>query len=179
MSSNWIKIKEQGNSEFKIGHYITAIDYYTRAMELNPNEPTLYSNRATCYKWLGKYRESLNDYKKAIQFNPKNTKNLKKLASVYVLLGNFGEAQIILQKCVNLEPHDSSNLTELNKVKKLISNNENIHEKMKDKRWEDVETLSNQLIIDAPAFCTLNQIMLNLFLKIVSLKMLLILLIQK
>ena len=158
MSSNWLKIKEQGKSEFKIGHYITAIDYYTRAMELNPNEPTLYSNRATCYKLLGKYRESLNDYKKAIQFNPKNTKNLKKLASVYVLLGNFGEAQIILQKCVNLEPHDSSNLTELNKVKKLISNYENIHEKMKDKRWEDVETLSNQLITDAPAFCTLKQI---------------------
>ena len=158
MSSNWYKIKEQGNSEFKIGHYITAIDYYTRAMELNPNEPTLYSNRATCYKLLGKYRESLNDYKKAIQFNPKNTKNLKKLASVYVLLGNFGEAQIILQKCVNLEPNDSSNLTELNKVKKLISNYENIHEKMKDKRWEDVETLSNQLITDAPAFGTLKQI---------------------
>ena len=104
--SNWMKIKEQGNVEFKKGNYNTAIDYYTRAMDLNPNEPTLYANRATCLKLLGKYRESLNDYKKAIQFNPKNTKNLKKLASVYTLLGNFGEAQIILQKCVNLEPND-------------------------------------------------------------------------
>ena len=158
MSSNWYKIKEQGNSEFKIGHYITAIDYYTRAMELNPNEPTLYSNRATCYKLLGKYRESLNDYKKAIQFNPKNTKNLKKLASVYTLLGNFGEAQIILQKCVNLEPNDSSNTNELNKIKKIIGNYEKINEKIKDKRWDDVEILSNQLIAEVPAFGTLKQI---------------------
>ena len=42
MSSNWLKIKKQGNSEFKIGHYITAIDFYTREIELNPNEPQYY-----------------------------------------------------------------------------------------------------------------------------------------
>jgi tetratricopeptide (TPR) repeat protein len=41
MSSNCLKIKKQGNSEFKIGHYITAIDYYTRAIELNPNDHSI------------------------------------------------------------------------------------------------------------------------------------------
>ncbi len=156
--SNWMKIKEQGNVEFKKGNYNTAIDYYTRAMDLNPNEPTLYANRATCLKLLGKYRESLNDYKKAIQFNPKNTKNLKKLASVYVLIGNFGEAQILVQKCVHLEPSDSSHSAELNRINKLIASYEKINEKKKDGRWEDVETLCNQLLIDAPSFGTLKQI---------------------
>ena len=159
--SNWQEIKERGNQEFKAQRYNAAIDYYTRAMDLNPSEPTLYSNRATCLKLLEKYRESINDYKKAIEFNPKNTKNLKKLASVYVLIGNFGEAQILLEKCVSLEPRDGSHTTELNRIKKLVESYNQIEEKKKELKFEDVEELSQKLLVDAPAFSSLRIIYLE------------------
>ena len=159
--STWQEIKEKGNLEFKAQRYNAAIDYYTRAMDLNPSEPTLYSNRATCLKILEKYKESINDYKKSIEFNPKNTKNLKKLASVYILIGNFGEAQILLEKCVHLEPRDSTHTTELNKIKKLVENYNQIEEKKKELKFDDVEELSKKLLTDAPAFPALRIIYLE------------------
>ena len=96
MSQNWLQLKELGNNQFKNKNYSSAIEYYTRGINMNPSEPVLYANRGTCFKCLGKYKESVKDYKKAVQLNPRNTKNMKKLSSVYIILGNFGEAQILL-----------------------------------------------------------------------------------
>ena len=82
MSQKWLQLKELGNNQFKNQNYTSAIDYYTRGIELNQSEPVLYANRATCFKCLGRYKESVSDYKRAIQLGPRNTKNLKKLSSV-------------------------------------------------------------------------------------------------
>ena len=158
MSQTWLEMKELGNAQFKNQNYSSAIDYYTRGIQYNSSEPVLYSNRATCFKCLGKYKESISDYKKAIQLGPRNTKNLKKLASVYIILGNFGEAQILLQKCCNLEPYDSSHSYELNRAKKMVEDYEKIHEKMKDQKWEDVEEQSKKLLEDASNFKELQKI---------------------
>ena len=158
MSQAWLQMKELGNVQFKNKNYTNAIDYYTRGIQYNSSEPVLYSNRATCYKCLGKYKESVSDYKKAVQLNPRNTKNMKKLASVYIILGNFGEAQILLQKCCNLEPEDSSHYYELNRAKKMVEDYEKINEKVKEQKWEDVEEQSKKLLTDAPSFKELQKI---------------------
>ena len=130
MSQQWLQMKELGNTQFKNKNYSSAIEYYTRGIELNSSEPVLYSNRATCYKLLGKFKESVRDYKKAIQLNPRNTKNLKKLSAVYLILGNFGEAQILLQKCCNLDPYDSSYQYDLNRAKKMVDDYEKKSQKL-------------------------------------------------
>ena len=158
MSQKWLQLKELGNNQFKSQNYSSAIDYYTRGIELNPSEPVLYANRATCFKCLGRYKESVSDYQKAIQLGPRNTKNLKKLASVYVIIGSFGEATMLLQKCVNLEPEDSSHNYELNKVKKMVEDYEKINEKMKENRWDDVEEECKKLLQSASSFIELQKI---------------------
>ena len=170
MSQKWLKMKELGNAQFKNQNYTTAADYYTKGLELNPNEPVLYANRGTCLKLLGKYKESLSDYKKAVQLGPRNTKNMKKLSSVYVILGNFGEAQILLQKCCNLEPEDSSHTYELNKVKKMVEDYEKIHEKLKDQKWDEVEEQSKKLLSDAPSFIELQKIYIQTCLELCKFK---------
>ena len=158
MSQKWLQLKELGNNQFKNQNYTSAIDYYTRGIELNQSEPVLYSNRATCFKCLGRYKESVSDYKKAIQLGPRNTKNLKKLSSVYIILGNFGEASMLLQKCCNLEPEDSSHNYELNRVKKMVEDYEKINEKVKENKWDDVEEESKKLLQSASAFVELQKI---------------------
>ena len=158
MSQKWLQLKELGNNQFKNQNYTSAIDYYTRGIDLNPSEPVLYANRATCFKCLGRYKESVSDYKKAVQLGPRNTKNLKKLSSVYIIQGNFGEAAMLLQKCCNLEPEDSSHNYELNKVKKMVEDYEKINEKIKENRWDDVEEESKKLLQSASAFIELQKI---------------------
>ena len=158
MSQKWLQLKELGNNQFKNQNYTSAIDYYTRGIELNPSEPVLYANRATCFKCLGRYKESVLDYQRAIQLGPRNTKNLKKLSSVYIIQGNFGEASMLLQKCCNLEPEDSSHNYELNRVKKMVEDYEKINEKINEKRWEDVEEESKKLLQSASSFIELQKI---------------------
>ena len=158
MSEKWLQMKELGNTQFKNQNYTSAIEYYTKGIQLNSSEPVLYANRATCLKCLGKYKESIADYKKAVQLGPKNTKNMKKLSSVYVLLGFFGEAQMLLQKCCNLEPSDSSHTYELNKVKKYVEDFDKIQEKVKDQKWEDVVDQSLKLLNDASQYVELQKI---------------------
>ena len=170
MSQSWLQMKELGNVQFKNQNYTSAIEYYTRGIELNPSEPVLYSNRATCYKCLGKYKESVSDYKRAVQLNPRNTKNMRKLSTVYIILGNFGEAQMLLQKCSNLEPQDSSHYYELNRAKKMVEDYEKINEKMKEQKWEDVEEESKKLLNDAPAFKELQKIYINACLELCKFK---------
>ena len=157
MSEKWLQMKELGNAQFKQNNYTGAADYYTRGIQLNSSEPVLYANRGTCMKLLGKYKESITDYNKAVQLNPKNTKNLKKLSSVYIILGDFGHAQLLLEKCCNLEPSDSSFTYELNKVKKMVEDFEKINEKFKEKKWEDVEEKSKELLKEASAFIELQK----------------------
>ena len=139
MSQKWLELKEKGNAQFKNNNYTGAADYYTRGIQLNPSEPVLYSNRATCMKLLGKYKEAINDYNKAIELNPKNTKNLKKLSNVYVILGDFGHAQLLLEKCCNLETNDSSHVYELNKVKKWLKITKKLMKNIKSKNGKTVK----------------------------------------
>ena len=170
MSEKWLQMKELGNVQFKQNNYTGAADYYTRGIQLNSSEPALYANRGTCMKLLGKYKESINDYNKAVQLNPKNTKNLKKLSSVYIILGDFGHAQLLLEKCCNLEPSDSSFTYELNKVKKMVEDFEKINEKYKEKKWEDVEEKSKELLKEALAFSDLQKIYIQACLELCKFK---------
>ena len=42
--------KNEGNKAFAAHDFITAIDLYTKAIELNAEEPTYFSNRAQVHK---------------------------------------------------------------------------------------------------------------------------------
>jgi serine/threonine-protein phosphatase 5 len=41
-----VDLKNQGNAAFAAHDWPTAIDFYTKAIELNDQEPTFWSNRA-------------------------------------------------------------------------------------------------------------------------------------
>lgn len=41
-----LSLKEQGNKAFKEHDWVTAVSFYTQAIDLNGKEPTFYTNRA-------------------------------------------------------------------------------------------------------------------------------------
>ena len=41
-----VALKDQGNKAFAAHDWPTAIEFYTKAIEKDPNQPTYYSNRA-------------------------------------------------------------------------------------------------------------------------------------
>ena len=42
-------LKDQGNKYFNANKFDSAIESYSKAIALNPNIPTYYTNRALCY----------------------------------------------------------------------------------------------------------------------------------
>ena len=58
--------KEKGNGLVKEKKYKEALDCYTKAIEIDPNDPILYSNRSAMHLNLSEFDQALTDAEKAI-----------------------------------------------------------------------------------------------------------------
>ena len=54
----------------KQGEYQEAIDDYTSAIKINPDDADAYVNRGAAYHNLGKHQEAIDDFNTAIKINP-------------------------------------------------------------------------------------------------------------
>ena len=61
---------DKGNRHLAQGQFDEAIAAYTRAIELDPESVTAYSNRGEAYYSTGEYEEAIADYTKAIERAP-------------------------------------------------------------------------------------------------------------
>lgn len=53
-----LKIKERGNAHFHEHNYKEALKCYTQAIQIDPNNSILFSNRARCFKLLSNLFEA-------------------------------------------------------------------------------------------------------------------------
>ncbi len=60
----------QGNEKIKSGELEAAVEAYTRAIEIDPNNARAYYNRAIAFEMLGDPFNALEDYTKAIEIKP-------------------------------------------------------------------------------------------------------------
>lgn len=72
-------LKGQGNAAMSKKDYKTAIDFYTQALALNPNNPIYLSNRAAAHSSMGNYDAAITDAEIAVDTDPKYTKAWSRL----------------------------------------------------------------------------------------------------
>ncbi len=60
-------MKTQGNKAFTTKDYERAIELFTKAIELDPTNHVLYSNRSASYASLKQYDKALEDADKTIE----------------------------------------------------------------------------------------------------------------
>ena len=121
-SSEAYRFKEEGNTAYKNKDYSKAIQLYTRAIDLNPNDSNFYSNRALCYFNLENYFECINDCDRAIQLNPNFVKAYKKKASAYAYLLKFSEAVMTSKAALSQDKGNQSLKNELEDFESYESN---------------------------------------------------------
>ena len=73
-----------------------AIQYYNKAIELEPDHPLAYCNRAGTYKKKGEADKAIADYTKVIGLQPLIKEAHYFLAEVYMQVGNWPEAKLNL-----------------------------------------------------------------------------------
>lgn len=60
----------RGLSLTEKGRYDKAIEYYNKAITIDPNYVYAYSNRGIAYAWKGEYDKAIDDFNKGILLSP-------------------------------------------------------------------------------------------------------------
>ncbi|CAK5267226.1 unnamed protein product [Mycena citricolor] len=115
------KMKEEGNVQFKAKKYDEAVALYTKAIELNPNEPAYLTNRAAAYMAVKKFRAALDDCQTAaqIQAAAPSAKTLLRLARCQFALGSTIPTLSTLRTVLSLEPKNAAALQLQSKINVL------------------------------------------------------------
>ncbi|MGV2826632.1 tetratricopeptide repeat protein [Myxosarcina sp. GI1(2024)] len=85
------------------GEYQTAIEYYTRALELKPKFAHAYYSRGNAQFELGNYLKALNDYSQAIEFESDFVEAYYNRGNTHAALGNWKEALADFTQTVRLD----------------------------------------------------------------------------
>ncbi|KAI0436147.1 hypothetical protein F4803DRAFT_248500 [Xylaria telfairii] len=114
------RMKEEGNAEYKVGHWQAAFDKYTSALEVDPaNRGTnskLFQNRALCRLKLKDYDAAIADCERAISLDPSYVKARKTKANVLGQAERWEDAVREWKKIQELEPEDRSIIREIRKA---------------------------------------------------------------
>eukprot|EP01084_Bolivina_argentea_P046641 85884_1 len=124
--SKAMSLKDRGNVEFQNGNFIKAVEYYSKAIKLEENNHTLYSNRSAAYTHCGKYLDALNDANKCIKLKPEWAKGYVRKGNVYSTQNKLEEAEAVYNRGLKL-------CTEQAPLKKAINNLENLKIQTLDK----------------------------------------------
>ncbi|CCW61402.1 unnamed protein product [Phytomonas sp. EM1] len=98
------KLREDGNKAFREGRYTEALNFYTQAIERNPNQELNFSNRSFAHFKLGNYEASAKDAMEAIRINSNFYKSYYRLGLAQVAMGEFAMALESLKKALELTP---------------------------------------------------------------------------
>lgn len=101
MAAEW---KDKGNKEFSAGNYEKAIEYFTTAISIDPNDHVFYSNRSACYSSLKDYTKALEDANKCIELKPDWVRGYTRKGLAEFYLEDYEDAIETYEKGLELEP---------------------------------------------------------------------------
>jgi stress-induced-phosphoprotein 1 len=96
--------KEQGNDQFKAKNFEKAIEFYTKAIEENPGDHTIYGNRSASYHNLKKYELALADGEKCVHLKADWSKGYQRKAMALHGMGRLDESIEAYEHGLKLEP---------------------------------------------------------------------------
>lgn len=97
----------RGNRAFDEGCQKEAMEEYSKAIELAPNDAVAYYNRGIVYKSLGQHEKAIKDYDKAIELAPNYADAFYNRGNVYKNIGQYEKAIKDYDKAIEMNPNDA------------------------------------------------------------------------
>lgn len=114
------QLKNKGNEAFKNHDWPTALDLYSKAIELWPKEPSFYTNRAQAHIKLESYGYAVADADKAIEIDPNNVKAYYRRASANTAILKHREALRDWKLVIKKAPNDATAKLRMTECEKII-----------------------------------------------------------
>eukprot|EP00808_Paulinella_micropora_P020631 g16777.t1 len=96
--------KDKGNAEFQRGNFMKAVELYTYATELDPNNHIYFGNRSNAHFCLNNFDKSLRDAQKAVALCPAWAKGHYRAGLALRALQRWAESLSAMQQAARLEP---------------------------------------------------------------------------
>ncbi len=104
VSPNHFIYNHRGLVYFTLSEYDKAIDDFTTAIKMAPNDTRVYTNRGLTYRMLKKYDESLADFNKSLELNPLWPDTFYGRSLTYYDLGDIQRALEDCDKAISIKP---------------------------------------------------------------------------
>ena len=108
-----IGYNNRGIHYFDIGEFDKAIEYFNKAIRLDPEFAIAYYNRGCAYNEKGDYDRAIGDYNKAVVLKPDHAVIYLSRGSVYHNMGNYEQAVEDYDNTVRLCPDYKTDLVDL------------------------------------------------------------------
>lgn len=96
--------KADGNTAYRDGDYDRAAQCYSRAIEADPSDHLLYSNRAAANLSAGKSEEALNDITECLSLNSDFAKGHARKGKILLAMGKKPQAAVAYTRALELSP---------------------------------------------------------------------------
>ncbi|KAJ4955154.1 hypothetical protein NE237_011937 [Protea cynaroides] len=101
-----LEAKSRGDDAFKRKDYLMAVDAYTQAIDLDPTDGTLLSNRSLCWIRLGQADHALADAKACRVLRPNWSKAWYREGAALRLLQRFDESASAFYEGIKFDPEN-------------------------------------------------------------------------
>ena len=101
-----LELKTKGNEQLVKGHFLEAIGLYSEALEFDPTNAIILSNRAQAYIKVENYGLAMADATAAMESDPKYAKAYYRRGSAQFALTHYKEAKKDFKKVCQLKPKD-------------------------------------------------------------------------
>lgn len=115
-----VALKDDGNKQLQLGHFLEAIKFYSQALEFRPKNAIILSNRALAYIKIENYGLALQDADKAIKNDPSYAKGYYRRASANFALNHYKLARKDFRQVVKLKPKDRDARAKFNECEKAV-----------------------------------------------------------
>ena len=103
------ELKSTGDGHFRTKSYALAIQAYSDALQLDPANHIILSNKSAAHLANGEKSKALHDAKKCVEHNPSWAKGHTRLAAAMSSLGRINEAAGVYSKVLNeLDPNNAA-----------------------------------------------------------------------
>ncbi len=106
-AQNAVDWYNKGIDEYDEKNYEKAIEYYAKAISIDPNYTMAYNNRGSAYFFLKRYNEAIADYTKVISIDPNDAYAYNNRGFVYYEMKEYDNALEDITVSLRIDPNDS------------------------------------------------------------------------
>ncbi|NP_997929.1 small glutamine-rich tetratricopeptide repeat-containing protein alpha isoform X1 [Danio rerio] len=102
------RLKTDGNDQMKVENFSAAVEFYSKAIQLNPQNAVYFCNRAAAYSKLGNYAGAVQDCERAIGIDANYSKAYGRMGLALASLNKYSEAVSYYKKALELDPDNDT-----------------------------------------------------------------------